>query len=84
MSIRYKSAMYEIDKHIDTMAGIIEQRCCEGSPFEDGLEISILAASIDAQELLPSVPAIMTLSDEHINWKYICSRLIEKAKNVKL
>ena len=83
VSIRYNSLREDIDKHIDKLAGIIEQLRSMGSTFDDALAIGILVASISVPELMPATAAIKTLADRDIKWEDISSRLIEEVKNLK-
>ena len=52
VSIRYTSLKEDIDKHIDRMAGLIENLRSMGSTFDDTLSIGILVASIDVADLI--------------------------------
>ena len=45
VSIRYTTVKDDISKHIDRLAGIIEQLRAMGTTFEDALAIGILVAS---------------------------------------
>lgn len=83
LSIQYTSLRDEIEKHIDRMAGVMEQLRGMGTTFDDALAIGSLVASIEVQELMPTVAAIKTLSDKDIRWKAVSSRLIEEVKNLK-
>ena len=83
VSLRYTSIKDDMDKHIDKMAGLIEQLRAMGSIFDDALAIGILVASIDVSELLPATAAIKTLSDKEVKWEDVSSRLIDEAKNLK-
>lgn len=83
VSIRYNSIREDMDKHIDKLAGIIEQLRSMGSTFDDALAIGILVASITVSELMPATAAIKTLADKDIKWEEVSSRLIEEVKNIK-
>lgn len=63
VSLKYTTTRDDIDKHIDKLAGIIEELCSMGTTFDYLLAIGILVASIDVPELNPATAAIKTLSN---------------------
>lgn len=83
VTIRYTTLRDDIGKHIDKVAGIIEQLQNMGSKFDNALSIGLLVASIDVHELQPAVAAIKTLSEKDVNWETVSARLIEEVTNLK-
>lgn len=83
VSVRYSTLRDDIDKHIDKMAGLIEQLRSMGSTFDEALAIGILVASITVPDLLPATAAIKTLTEKDATWELVSGRLIEEVKNLK-
>lgn len=72
-----------MDKHIDHIAGIIEQLRGMGSLFGDSTAIGILAASIDVPEFTPVTAVMKTLTDKDVNREDISARLIDETRRLK-
>lgn len=80
--VRYTSLGENMAKHIDQMAGIIDQLRSMGTKFEDPLAIGILVASIEEQQLKPATAAIKTLAESDLNRGEVSGRLIEEVKTL--
>ena len=83
VSLKYTSLRDDVGKHIDKLAGIIEQLRSMGTNFDDSLAIGILVASIEVPELGPATAAIKTLADKDVKWEDVCARLIDESKTMK-
>lgn len=67
LSIRYRSVQEDMAKHVDRMAGLLEQLRSMSTMLDDSLAIAIIFASIEMAELLPITAAITTLADRDLN-----------------
>lgn len=83
VSIRYTNIREDMARHVDKIAGIVEQLRSMGTVLEDSLIIGILLASIDVVQLHPATAAIKTLSETHTTWEDVSSRLIEEVKMLR-
>lgn len=82
VSVRYTSVRDDMSKHIDRLAGLVEQLNNMGSQLPEDLTVGILVASIEVTALMPVTASIKTLSDENLKWEDVSSRLIEEVKSL--
>lgn len=81
--VKFTNAREDISKHVDRLAGLLEQLRSMNTPLPDSLAIGILVASIEVSELTPVTAAIKTLADKDLNWEEVSSRLIEECKALR-
>ena len=83
VSLRYTSPRFDITKHIDKMAAIVEQLAAMQASMDESLTVGILVASIDVVEMRPVISAIKTLADGDVKWDGVAERLIEEWRSIK-
>lgn len=83
VSLKYGNLRDDISKHIDRMAGLLEQLRSMNTVLDDALAIGILVASIEVSELSAVTAAIKTLAEKDLVWEDVSSRLIEECKSIK-
>lgn len=83
ISLRYDTTKRSVAKHIDQMAGTLEQLQGMNTPIPDELCIALLIASIQAPEMFPITAALKTLTDENATWEKVTARLIEEHQTLR-
>lgn len=83
MSNKFVSVDDDIARHIDRLAGLLEQLQGMGTKLDKTLQIGILVASIQVPELAPVTAAIKTLAEDDLKWDAVSSRLIEETHSLK-
>lgn len=77
VSMRYTSIRDDMSKHVDSLAGLVEQLANIGAPLDSTLAVRILVASVHVDTLMPVTGYIKTPADKDLNWKDVSARLIE-------
>lgn len=83
VSIRYTSLLEDLSKHIDRLAGLVEQLRGMFTVLYDSLAIGILVVSIEVSQLFPATAAINTLGDADLNCKDVSSGLIKEMNTLR-
>lgn len=83
VSIRYTNPKQDIAKHIDRMAALFEQLTAMEATMDESLQVGILIASIEVEDLRAVSAAIKTLADDDVKWDTVAERLIEECAALK-
>ena len=77
VSERYKTVRQDMAKHVDRMAGIIEELKNMGLTLDATLTVGLLLESVEASELTAVAAAIKTQAETELKWESVTARLIE-------
>lgn len=82
LSLQYTSPSKDISKHVDRLAGLLDQVRAMKTSIDDTFAIGILVASIKAPALGPTIAAIKTVSGNELTWDGVAQRLIEEWRDL--
>lgn len=80
VSVRFRYPKAEIAKHIDGMAGIVEELRNMDGELDETLTVGTLVASIEVSELALGTAAVKTLAKKNIKWQAVSGSLIKEWK----
>lgn len=78
LSLQYTSPSKDVARHIDRLAGLIDQVRAIEISIDDTLAVGILILSIKTAAFCPVVAAFTTISESDLTWDSVSQRLIEE------
>lgn len=76
--VRYWSVCEYMSQYVDRLSGLVKKFQSISDPLHDTLEIGMLVAAIDVDQLMPVIASIKTLPESSVTWEHVASRGVEE------